>query len=178
MTVDHFLKIPHLKFFHAAYAIAADAHKNQKRNDGKTPYMAHVHAVIANTYYRLSAKNPDTENILRNPLTAVYVELYLVVAALHDVVEDCEDVWPMKRIVEEFDKAHLPVEEIELVVDAVWAITKKPKGTEMYIAYVLRVKNNRIAKIVKLADLDHNMSDLKPGNMLDKYSVTKYVLES
>ena len=43
---------------------------------------------------------------------------------------------------------------------------------ETYLQYLDRVLSNDFSLNVKLADLEHNMSDLGLGNLLDKYQVT------
>ena len=71
-----------------------------------------------------------------------------IVALLHDIVEDTEVTVPdLKNL--KFSKE---------VIEAVDVITKK-KDQE-YFSYLELVKNNNIAKKVKIADLKHN-SDLK-----------------
>ena len=67
------------------------------------------------------------------------------VAWLHDVIEDAR-VTPADLLA-----AGLPQE----VVDAVLAMTHR-EG-EAYLDYVLRAKQNPLARAVKLADLAHNM---------------------
>jgi (p)ppGpp synthase/HD superfamily hydrolase len=67
-------------------------------------------------------------------------------ALLHDLLEDCP----------EWTEGALRTLFSETVVDAVVALTKKPQS-ESYREYILRVAVNPLAKIVKLADLKHNM---------------------
>ena len=67
------------------------------------------------------------------------------VAWLHDVIEDTQ-VTPADLLA-----AGLPQE----VVDAVLAMTHREGET--YFDYVLRAKQNPLARAVKLADLAHNM---------------------
>lgn len=67
-----------------------------------------------------------------------------VAALLHDVVED----------------THVTIEDLhaagftEKQIEAVDLLTHR--STESYDEYVRRIKDNRIAKAVKLADLEHN----------------------
>ena len=49
--------------------------------------------------------------------------------------------------------------------------------SEMYDRYVRFIRENEYSRIVKIADLKHNMSDLKKGNLLAKYELTLAVLE-
>ena len=154
-------------YFGKAYEIACTAHSKQVRKDGK-PYITHVNAVIVNTYIFLKDNLDITDELM---------DIYLSVAALHDVVEDHQDTWPLSRVRKELAALALSVLALEHIVWNVNIISKFPKGTEAYHLYVIRVANNIIALVVKLADLKHNMSDLTPGNMLDKYQLTNYVLE-
>ncbi len=68
-----------------------------------------------------------------------------IVAVLHDVVED----------------SRFTIEDISnfgfssIVVKALTAITKKPK--ECYSSYIERIAENRVATVVKIIDLEHNM---------------------
>lgn len=71
----------------------------------------------------------------------------IVVALLHDVCEDSEVTF------EELESAGFPYE----IVSAIKAITKI-QG-EAYEDYLQRVKHNKLALIVKIADMNHN-SDL------------------
>ena len=60
------------------------------------------------------------------------------------------------------------------IVDAVDSISKR-KGKETYLTYLDRVKSNKLALVVKLADIKHNMSDMsllpktKADRLLNKY---------
>lgn len=80
-----------------------------------------------------------------------------VVALLHDVVEDtpltCKDL-----LISGF-----PSE----IVEGVHAITKI-KG-ESYAIYIERCAKHVLSRIVKQADLKHNLRGLKKGSMRDKY---------
>lgn len=73
------------------------------------------------------------------------------VALLHDIVEDT-DVTP-EELAKTFPKE---------VVDAVVLMTHK-KG-EPYLDYVTRIKDNPIARAVKLADLKHNSDETRLEN--------------
>lgn len=80
-------------------------------------------------------------------------ELAKTVALLHDVVEDSD--WTLR-------KEGLPEE----VVQAVGIITKK--RNENYEEYILRVKQNPLARQVKLADLYHNSDLSRLANVTDR----------
>lgn len=83
-------------------------------------------------------------------------ELAKTVALLHDVVEDSD--WTL----EDLRKEGLPEE----VVQAVGILTKK--RNENYEEYILRVKQNPLARQVKLADLQHNSDLSRLANVTDR----------
>lgn len=91
-------------------------------------------------------------------------ELAKTVALLHDVVEDSD--WTLGDL----RKEGLPEE----VVQAVGIITKK--RNENYEEYILRVKQNPLARKVKLADLQHNsdLSRLTTVTEIDRKRAEKY----
>ena len=91
-------------------------------------------------------------------------ELAKTVALLHDVVEDSD--WTL----EDLRKEGLPEE----VVQAVGILTKK--RNENYEEYILRVKQNPLARQVKLADLQHNsdLSRLTTVTEIDRKRAAKY----
>lgn len=94
-----------------------------------------------------------------------------IVALLHDVVED--------------GKVNIGVIEDEFgteIANAIIAITKKEK--EKYFDYINRVKQNEIARKVKIEDLKHNMDisrikNVKPNDfsLLKRYEKALKILE-
>lgn len=80
------------------------------------------------------------DNVRRN-----FTDKIIAVAYLHDILEDTSITD------KDLMKMGMPID----VVIAIKALTKE-KG-ESYIKYLERVKENLIARIVKLADLEHNM---------------------
>lgn len=83
-------------------------------------------------------------------------ELAKTIALLHDVVEDSD--WTL----EDLRKEGL----LEEVVQAVGILTKK--RNENYEEYILRVKQNPLARQVKLADLQHNSDLSRLANVTDR----------
>ena len=129
-----------------AALVAKVAHRGQTRWDKSVPYITHPEAVA---------------KIVRE---LGYGEFYQAVAWLHDIVEDTSVT--IKGLREAgFDGD---------IVHAVAALTKH-EGVS-YLQYLLVVKTNRIARVVKLADLTHNMSDLKDGARKSKYELAYYIL--
>lgn len=87
------------------------------------------------------------------------------VAWLHDTIEDTD--------IEEWDLVGLgiPFE----IINAVKALTKQ-EG-ENYCDFILRVKEDVIAREVKIADIEDNMVSLKEGSLKDKYRLARYILK-
>ena len=89
-------------------------------------------------------------------------ETSVIVALLHDVVEDHGDKYPLSYIRKEFG---------DEVADAIDLLTHR-KGVP-YMDYVKAIKENPIARRVKLADLRNN-TDLRrcnPGQKPPKYEL-------
>jgi (p)ppGpp synthase/HD superfamily hydrolase len=125
-----------------AITIAERAHAGRTYKAGR-PYMEHVLAVVAGV-------ETDEEKI---------------VAALHDVLEDCPD-WTPERLIGEGIPADL--------VSSVLVLTKR--SGESYSDFVERVKADPIARRVKIADLTHNMdlSRLPAVSDADRDRLEKY----
>lgn len=79
-----------------------------------------------------------------------------IVAILHDVVEDTD--WTFERLTQE----GFPGE----VIEALKCVTKR-EGEE-YEDFVKRSASNKIARNVKLADLEHNMDARRLSNVTEK----------
>ncbi len=87
-------------------------------------------------------------------------ETTTIVALLHDVIEDSSYTFEdLKK--EEFG---------DEVLDAIKLLTHDDKVP--YKDYVLKIKENPIAKSVKLADLQHN-SDLSRLDIIDKKAIER-----
>jgi (p)ppGpp synthase/HD superfamily hydrolase len=161
-----------MNIFEKAYEIAVEAHAGQFRKDGKTPYIHHINEVIKNT----------REYLVKNHWLVSEEDLLhvLAAAALHDVVEDCPE-WPISRVesvlwesVGDGEKT----DQFYTLIKVISLLTKKPKGEQDYADYIFNIYNHSWASVVKLADLFHNSSDLGPGNLRDKYSLSIAVLEN
>lgn len=87
------------------------------------------------------------------------------IAVLHDVIEDTDET------VESLINKGVGNE----IIFAVNILTKKED--QDYTEYIEKVKFHGISKVVKQADLKDNLSDLKKGNLRDKYMLAqKYLL--
>jgi len=114
-----------------ATKIAKKVHEHQvdKKN---YPYMSHVLDIASRVSH--------------------FGESYKIVGLLHDAIEDSESDDLLNEILEEvntyFD---------EEVIDAIHAMTKIP-GEDYFHEYLPRLKKNKIALQVKIADSSHNLS--------------------
>ncbi len=89
-----------------------------------------------------------------------------IVAWLHDVLED-SDLW------------HHDLTDKGIQLDLVQAVINltRNKGQD-YKDYILQIKYSpEIVIKVKIADLKHNLSDLKKGSLRDKYLLALHILE-
>lgn len=88
-----------------------------------------------------------------------------IVAWLHDVLEDSDLTF--KDLLDKGIPYHL--------VQSVDYLTREKD--QNYKDYILQIKEDEIATKVKIADLKHNLSDLKNGSMRDKYILAFYILK-
>ena len=139
-------------------------HAGQKRKDGKDgkDYFTHVEAVA-----RIVQDNWSVED--HQKAWNEYKDDVIAAAYLHDTIEDC-GVTKQGLIDEGFSQ-----ETAELV-----EVLSKKEG-ENYFDFIMRINKDRLrfgAVAIKLADLQHNMSDLNEGSLKDKYRFAYYILES
>ena len=80
-----------------------------------------------------------------------------VVAYLHDIVEDTD------VSLDDLALAGMP----QSIIDAVDAITRR--ADETYFEYIDRLKDNELARTVKMVDLAHNMSPLRSEGLSDSH---------
>lgn len=93
----------------------------------------------------------------------------VAIAWLHDVIEDTS----VSRL--DLLDAGIPFD----VAEAVLAMTKR--DGDDYLSYLLRVKQNGLAVVVKMEDIKHNMSCFpehqRRGAKYQKYQLALYILE-
>lgn len=136
-----------------ALKIATEAHKGQFRDDGKTPYVTHPIAVAESLKRLWGPRQPGLSTVL-------------AIALLHDVIEDSDisitDLW--ERGIPE--SVTIPVRLLTRV-------------NENYLTYILNIKYNYLAKVVKIEDIKHNLSTLDPKRktLRDKYQLALHILE-
>jgi len=120
-----------------ATLLAEKAHEGQKDKAGQS-YFMHPQAVseiVCNIIFSWYGEDESYEDFF---LKAEIVSL------LHDVIEDTS------LTVKDLQNYQVPYDCIE----AIKALTKT-EGHE-YFEYLTKIKNNRLATIVKIADLTHN----------------------
>ena len=87
----------------------------------------------------------------------VHSEEEKVTALLHDVVED--------SAVSLLDIEYLFGKDVREAVDAITS-----REGENYFDYIIRVKNNKIATVVKIADISDNLADSPSSKSIEKYA--------
>lgn len=138
-----------------ALEFATRAHFGQKRRDGKD-YITHPVAVAA-----IAEKLAD-EWVLSKDF---YDDLYLI-ALFHDIYEDQPQF--MQELRTTFG---------DHIADSVIKLSRRKKET--YFSFISRIGDSIDMPVifVKLADLEHNMSDLEEGSLKDKYRFAHYYLK-
>lgn len=140
-----------------AYSIMKEAHKGQVRKFGEDqgkPYVVHPIRV----YEALKAGRGVDDSVL-------------AAALLHDVLEDCPEFTVDTLLDMGVEKSI--VETVKLLTR--WESALEPDGRD-YLQYILRIKDDPAARAIKRADLEDNMKSLRPGSMLDKYKMARYIL--
>jgi len=120
-----------------AEMLSRKAHAGQKDKAGVDYYGGHIKAVVD----RIRKKN--------------YSEKYIIVAYLHDAIEDTPLTY--KIIKKDFGQE---------IADAVLGMTKR-KG-EDYAKYISRVMKNKISATIKYYDMDHNSDLTRLSSVSDK----------
>ena len=137
----------------------------KKLHDGMTdkygnPYFYHLERVanrVREMEYNMVDETSD-------------INLYIVAAYLHDVIEDTD--YLIGDLIDEYG---------ETVAEAVKLLTRDKEET--YADYIIGIKNSvflegKIARVVKLADLfDHLMGPTPcPPNLIKRYEKSLYTL--
>lgn len=138
-----------------AVALAAEVHKTQTDKAG-VAYILHPLAVMqrATDYYM--ARSDGWQ-----------LELVQIVAVFHDVLEDIEPEqgWSRARLSD-----RIWTEYGNTAWSAVDCLTKfEDRNAETYDEYIQRVAGNWISRIVKIADLSHNLDAFRlPSGKIDE----------
>ena len=142
-------------------------HNGQFRKYGqKLPYIIHPEAVETIAVARWKLTYPAaTSN--------VNIGIIKSVSFGHDLDEDTE----IKLIIiaEALQRIGVYKPIADRILTAIKALTKKPENFNL-IEYLNGIKYNIYALTVKLADLEHNMSDLTDIRKLNEYKLIYYYL--
>lgn len=166
-------------------AFCHSAHDEIMQKWGAHPYSFHLTSVGKNTRELLDKKHDEINDCLilhytvhpwdvdhETDIVEERAFVFNLVAAAHDLLEDC----PMKFI--EFDalcRKNLSCQAYADVMLAVRLLTRnKRDDIDKYLA---AIKGNPFARVVKLADLEHNLSDQPLGNRRDKYILCQQYLK-
>lgn len=139
--------------YDTALEVATRAHAGQTRKFNGEPYINHPIRVAA---------------ILRNGWLRGLENTVLEAAALaHDILEDTP-----------LTPAHLQEAGIpDIVVEYVLAVTRR--STETYAEFIESIADHSPEAImIKLADIQDNLSDLKDGSLRDKYELARMYLNA
>jgi GTP diphosphokinase / guanosine-3',5'-bis(diphosphate) 3'-diphosphatase len=130
----------------SAIQLAVRAHTGQIDEDGM-PHIVHCFEVFHRVHKMLSGPFQDQ----MPPLGKYTVEDLLIAAILHDTVEDSKGYVTLARIETEFGV------NVREIVDSV---TRRGEGDsrEFYRDFIYRADENEGGKLVKIADLGHNLS--------------------
>lgn len=143
---------------------ASEIHKNEKRKNTGEAFISHSLAVGEKAYLN-SGQIGQFSHIER--------EMIYVIGVLHDTIESGANQFQITEILIDLD--YFTDFEINQIISAVIRLSRMSKE-ENVISYLAGIKADKYARIVKLADLEHNLSDLGPGNLRDKYHLCKYFL--
>lgn len=126
-----------------ALTIAADFHEGQLDRAG-VAYINHIYHVVNNV--RNMGGSDDA----------------MVVAALHDIIEDTD-----------FEEEHVRMIFGDEIADAVMLLTKNGAPIDVYYE---NIKMNELARVVKIADMNHNkdLNRLPVVNQVDIERAQKY----
>ncbi len=167
----------------AVLEFATNAHKGQFRKNKtltgeKLEYITHpIHVadLAEKEFYYWKFEYDSLRTVTQEQKDSVkdIVELIKATAFLHDVIEDTK--YREEDLQEMLDKAGYDIVENNKIRTAVFKLTRVSKNTDI-IRYLDDILGSHIAIFVKFADLKHNMSDLEPGNLYDKYRLCEAYL--
>ncbi len=158
-----------IKFADKVLEFAAEAHKGQKRQYTGLPYLTHLVGVAD-----ILVKRGEGEIIFDD----LDKEIVLSAGYLHDILEETQVTEQellsfLAKVVKEGGGTGFTV---RVIMDAVMLVTKNKIDFDLF-DYLDEIKTSALATELKLADIEHNMSDLKDKKRLEKYKLIKYYLE-
>ena len=169
----------HLTYSPKVLDFATKAHAGQFRKYGSNlPYITHPIAV-ANIAVNAFMQNQGKLGLLglNGELSKnfSYAPDYIYsVGYLHDVLEDTS---VLEDELNDF-LVNLTPEYAASILKDVKLLTKTRDNFDLFVYLNNLKKQGLFARLVKLADLEHNMSDLKVQKKIDYYRLVKYYLEN
>lgn len=149
---------------HRALEIATKGHAGQKRKNGKD-YITHPIAVAEIAVSRLM----DVHGFNDEDRLFIYL-----LAIAHDLAEDTSI--KEREYVDELLAVGLDEKLAMMLFHSLLLLHHRKEET--YLDYILSIKEDFWATEVKLSDLQHNLSDLGPGSLRDKYLLAEWILEN
>lgn len=135
--------------------LATQLHLPHKRKNGEA-YITHPIAVAGLVLEYITRNIDDWQEPAK--------DILIQAALLHDVLEDCDNLTAEDLYFAGVDPQ---------VIDICKVLNKKLYPN--YRTYICSIKNYFPA-IVKYFDLTHNISDLSPGSLKDKYEMSRAYL--
>ncbi len=150
-----------MTLYEKAYEIAERYHRGQMRKNSKMPYIVHPLAVVE-----------GLENKYKGLMSDEDYEILISLGILHDVIEDCDiSMTELREMLSPYGTSY----QIPVLMASLAVITKV-KGKTTYFLYLTGVKSDKFALLVKIEDVTHNLSNLAPGTLRDKYELALHYL--
>jgi (p)ppGpp synthase/HD superfamily hydrolase len=160
-------------------AYATQKHQGQVRKGNGEPYINHPKrvAVLAeqNLDTALAFLNKHHGTIVDEGLLKTSYDIAYCVAIGHDLLEDTDCTEESLINVLNSLEVNATGDETLQIVKSIKLLTK-PETNFDILTYLNGILSDAFATIVKKSDLKDNMSDLKPGNLLDKYKLCEFYL--
>jgi len=144
------------------------AHAGQVRDYTKLPYFDNHCIPVAGL----------AQDMIAEYEWAAHLDIFIVKAVcyLHDILEDTFISAETLRallydILDDLD-------DVQTIMEAVMLLTKPTEPFKLIDEYLAPIKENPLARLIKLSDNFHNSSDLKDQKRLDKYELIAYYLEN
>ena len=149
------------KYSLKAIEIADIAHRGQKRKFQDEDYINHPirvarNALLSPCYFGSLDKECTTKRLK-------IIDEEISIAVCHDVFEDT------KTTFEDVIGFFTPY-----ILKGFIALTRTQ--SESYFDFIMRIKETPYS-LIKIWDLEDNMSDLKEGSLKDKYRLARYILK-
>lgn len=163
----------------AALKIATEAHASQYYRHDKSPYINHPIAVADIAIQLFNDSIPPYENPNCIEYKKIIAQLY-VISLFHDISGDVIEYKNNERLLIDELKIRDSLGQFKTAdyVDIEKALTCLNKHRyESYLEFILAAKRDYYARIVKMADLKHNLSDLAKGSLKQKYELALHILK-